>query len=239
MNRRTCYFGGIDNARLDHLLEFIADGIVTEALFHPLHFLDDNGTFNAGILCDNAQRFFQGALDNGHPRVFITLELFFEFVQRIGNVQVSYPAAGHDPLFHGRPGRGKRVFDAQLLLLQLSFGCGTDLDDGYAAGELCQPLLQFFPIEIRGSILDLDANLTNPLFDQLRVAGTVNDNGLFLADTDLAGPAEHIDINIFEVDPDILGDYLSACKDSDIFEHRFAAIAETGGLDGNTGKGAA
>ena len=66
-----------------------------------------------------------------------------------------HAAAGHDALFDGRLGRVHRVFDARLLLLHLGLGGRTDLDDGDAADELGQPLLQLLAVVVRGGVLDL------------------------------------------------------------------------------------
>ena len=68
-------------------------------------------------------------------------------------------AAGHDALFDGRLGGVHRVLDARLLLLHLGLGGRTDLDDGDAADELRQPLLQLLAVVVRGRVLDLRADL--------------------------------------------------------------------------------
>ena len=64
-------------------------------------------------------------------------------------------AAGHDALFHSGAGRGQGVLDAQLALLHLDLGRGAHLDDGHAAGQLGQALLELLLVVIAGGVLDL------------------------------------------------------------------------------------
>ena len=52
----------------------------------------------------------------------------------------------------------------------------------------------------------------------------------FLLDDDPLGPAELIELNVFQLDAQILADKRAAREGRDVAEHRLAAIAETGGL---------
>ena len=70
-----------------------------------------------------------------------------------------------------------RVLDARLLLLHLGFGGRTDLDDGDAADEFREPLLQLFTVVVRGGVLDLRADLLDAALDRLRLAGAFDDRG--------------------------------------------------------------
>ena len=70
-------------------------------------------------------------------------------------------AAGHDALFDRGAGGAERVLDAVLLLLQLGLGGGADLDDGHAAGQLGQPLLELLAVVVRGGVLDLGLDLAS------------------------------------------------------------------------------
>ena len=60
-----------------------------------------------------------------------------------------------------------RILDAGFLLFHLRLRGGPDLDHRDAADELRQPLLQFFPVVIRGHILDLGAKLFDAPLDCL------------------------------------------------------------------------
>ena len=69
-------------------------------------------------------------------------------------------------------------------------------------------------------------------FDVLLLAGAFDDRGVFLVDHDLAGAAEHVDRDAFELHAEFIGDQLTAGQDRDVLQHRLAAIAEAGRLDG-------
>jgi hypothetical protein len=65
----------------------------------------------------------------------------------------------------------QRVLDAGLLLLHLGLGRGADLDDGHAADELGEALLELLAIVVAGGVLDLLADLlTRPLIASLSPA---------------------------------------------------------------------
>ena len=68
-------------------------------------------------------------------------------------------AAGDDALLDRGPGGGQRVLDAVLLLLELHLGGGADLDDGDAAGQLGQALLELLAVPVRVGVLDLALDL--------------------------------------------------------------------------------
>ena len=60
------------------------------------------------------------------------------------------PPPGDDAFLNGGAGRGERILNAELLLLHLDFGRSADLDDGHAAGQLGQTLLQLLAVVIGG-----------------------------------------------------------------------------------------
>ena len=64
-------------------------------------------------------------------------------------------AAGHDALFDGRARRVQRILDARLLLLHLGLGGRADLDDGDAADQLRESLLELLAVVVGGGLLDL------------------------------------------------------------------------------------
>ena len=64
-------------------------------------------------------------------------------------------------------------------------------------------------------------------------AGALDDRGLVLGDDDLAGLAEQLEADALELQADLFRDDLAAGEDRDVLEHRLAALAEAGGLDGD------
>src|SRR5258706_102737 len=79
-------------------------------------------------------------------------------------------ASGNDALLDRGLGGGHRVLDAVLLLLQLDLGGGADLDDGHAAGQLGQPLLELLAVVVGVGVLDLGLDLVDPALDLLFAA---------------------------------------------------------------------
>ena len=143
--------------------------------------------------------------------------------------QQGHATAGHDALFDGRLGGGDGVLDAVLLLLELHLGGGADLDDGHAAGQLGQTLLQLLPVVVGVGVLDLGLDLVDAALDVVLGAGALDDGGLVLGDDDLAGPAQQVEGDVLELEADLLGDDLAAGEDGDVLQHGLAALAEARG----------
>jgi putative effector of murein hydrolase LrgA (UPF0299 family) len=67
--------------------------------------------------------------------------------------------------------------DAVLALLHLDLGRGADLDDGDAAGELGEALVQLLLVPVGVGVLDLLADLVDPGLDLAVLATAVDDRG--------------------------------------------------------------
>src|SRR5262249_58234109 len=111
-------------------------------------------------------------------------------------------------------------------------GASAEPDHRDAARELRQPLVQLLAVIVGGGLLDLLLDLADAGFDILLLAGAVDDRGLLLLDDDLLGAAEHRGGDVLELDAEIFRNQLAAGEDRDVFEHRLAAVAEAGSLDG-------
>ena len=142
-------------------------------------------------------------------------------------------AAGDDALLDGGLGGADRVLDAVLLLLELDLGGRADLEDGDAAGQLGQALLELLAVVVGVGVLDLGLDLRDAALDVVLVAGALDDGGLVLGDDDLAGLAEQVEGGVLELEADLLGDDLATGEDGDVLQHGLAAVAEAGGLDGD------
>ncbi len=120
----------------------------------------------------------------------------------------------------------KRILDAGLLLLHLRLGGRADLDDGDAADQLGQTLLELLAVVVRGGVLDLDANLLHPRLDVGLLACPLDDRGVVLVDRDALGAAEVLERDALQLDAEILADGLTAGEDRDVLHHLLATIAE-------------
>src|SRR5207302_7968826 len=110
-------------------------------------------TLEAGVVGELAERLLERADDDRRARPLVVLEAVE--LDRLDRVQERDAAARHDALLEGRAGGLERVLDAVLLLLHLRLGRRTDLDDGHAAGQLREALLQLLAIEVGVGVLDL------------------------------------------------------------------------------------
>ena len=124
----------------------------------------------------------------------------FSFSSALAPRSSATPPPGHDALFDRRLGRVHRVLDARLLLLHLGLGGRTDLDDGDAADQLREPLLQLLTVVVRGRVLDLRADLLDAALDRLLAAGALDDRRVVLVDGDLLGLAEILELDVLELD---------------------------------------
>ena len=76
-------------------------------------------------------------------------------------LQEGRAAAGDEALLDRRAGRRERILDAVLLLLELDLGGRADLDDGDAAGQLGEALLELLAVVVGGGVLDLGLDLAH------------------------------------------------------------------------------
>src|SRR5205814_97710 len=121
--------------------------------------------------------------------------------------------------------------DAPFLLLHLGLGRRADIDDGHAAREFRETLLEFFAIVIARRFFDLTTDLRNASFDIDLLAFALDNGGVFLVDGGTLGPAELFELHVLELDAEIFRDATSAGQHRDVFQHRLATIAEAGRLD--------
>src|SRR5690606_22680026 len=120
--------------------------------------------------------------------------------------------------------------DAVLLLLQLHFGGGADLDDGDATGQLAEALLGLFAVPVALGFVQDGADLGDAGIDVLLLALAFDDGRLFLGRHDAAGAAEVGDFDAIERAADLLGDDGAAGQDGNVAEVVLLAVAEAGGL---------
>ncbi len=232
LERRAHHLGRIDDAGLHQVLVLlglsIEAGLVVE-LLDPLH---DDRTFVARVGSDPPHRLFDRARDDVEADLLVAFEL--QAVEHLARAHQRNTAAGHDALFDGRLGRVHRVFDPRLLLLHLGLGGCTDLDDGHAADELREPLLQLLTVVVGGRVLDLRADLLHAPLDGVRAAAALDDRRVVLVDRDLLGLAEVFELDVLELEAEVFRDGLAAGEDGDVLQHGLAAITEPGRLHGRS-----
>ena len=102
------------------------------------------------------------------PVLIIAGRFVRELLNAREHVEQRDAAAGNNALFHSRAGCGKCVLNAELELLHLDFGGCTNRDDGYAARELGQALLELFLVVIGRGFANLNLDRRDACFDLFR-----------------------------------------------------------------------
>src|SRR6185437_3453412 len=168
--------------------------------------------------------------DDLRTHALVTLELLDELIDNLARTNQRNAAARNNALFDSRASRMHRILNARLLLLHLGLGSRTDLDDGHAADQLRQPLLQLLAVVVRGGLLDLRANLLHAALDLAIRSAAIDDRRVVLVDGDALRRAQVLDLHALELDAEILSDGFTASQNSDVLEHGLAAVAEARSL---------
>jgi hypothetical protein len=103
----------------------------------------------------------------------VALELLGQLVDGGLGPQQGHAAAGDDTLLDGGLGGRHGVLDAVLLLLELHLGGGADLEDGHAAGQLGEALLELLAVVVGVGVVDLGLDLGDAALEVLLAAATV------------------------------------------------------------------
>jgi hypothetical protein len=172
------------------------------------------------------------------PRAEVDVIRLLVDLDRFDGVDENDAAAGDDAFFESRARRVKSILDAMLGLFHLDFGRRADLDDGHAAGQLGETLLELLAVEVAIGVFDLALDLLDATLDGVGITGAVDDRRVVFGDDDLAGAAELRDLGVLELEAHLFGDDLAAGEDGDVFEHTLAPIAKARCLDGDAGEGA-
>src|SRR5476649_1466182 len=208
---RAGHLGRIDNAGLDHVRVFASRNVVTFVTLAAFDFVDNDGTFTAGVFDERAQRLLDGTTDDVDADLFVACD--FELVEDLLGADESHTAAGDDTFFHGRTGRVEGILDAGFLFLERGFGRGADIDDGNATGQLGQTFLELFLVVVGGGFLDLTADLGHAALDVGILAFAFDDRGVFLVDHDPLGAAEIFQAHVLELDAEVLAEETATGED--------------------------
>ncbi|CAN4044979.1 AAA+ ATPase domain-containing protein, partial [Dysosmobacter welbionis] len=234
------HLGGIDDAGGDHVAVLLLVGIKAVAgLAGGADLLQDHGAIQTGVGSDLTDGSLQGLGHDADTGLFVALHAGKQSLHGGDHVHEDGAAAGHNAFLNSGAGGVQGVLDAELLLLHLGLGGSADLDDGHAASQLSQPLLQLLLVIVAGGGGDLRADLAHAILDGLAVAGTVHDGGVLLGDLHLAGAAQHIHGGALQLQTDLLGNHGAAGQNGDILQHLLAAVAKAGSLDTHHVQGAA
>ena len=223
----------VDDAVIDEVA--VLEGIGVEALTvgHLGNAGNDDGAVEASVFGDPERRAGQGAGDGENADLSLALEALGEGLEFLGNLDQHGAAAGDDTLFDGRAGRVDGVFNTQLALVYLGLGSGADADNGHAAGELSQALLELFLIPGGIGALDLATDLLAAFLYCLSGAAAIDDDGVILGDGHAASGTEHVEASLVEVDAHLWVDDGGTGNDGQVIHESLAALAKVRGLNGS------
>src|SRR6185437_11739122 len=223
---------GIEHAGLDQIFVLAGQGVVAEVVvLGVVDFAENDCAFFAGVFGDLTQRLLQSALHDVNADLLVAFSP--DFLKGRNATGKCNSAARDDSLFNRRARRMHRVFHAGFLFLHFGFGGCADFNDGNAADQLRQPLLQLLAVVVAGGLIDLAANFLYAAFDLVMLAFAFDDGGVVLVDGDFLRLAKIGNLNVFELDAEVFGDGFAAGQNCDVLQHGLATIAKTRGLDGS------
>ena len=155
-----------------------------------------------------------------------------ERYERLARAQQCQAAAGQDTFLDRRAGRMQRILDTALLLFHPGFGGRADLDQRDTAGELGGALLQLFLVVIADVIFGLLADFLDAIVDSVGLSAAADKGGVFFRGFNAFCRAQVGDAGFLQRQTERFGDDRAAGNYRNIFQHRLAAVAKTGCLDG-------
>src|SRR4029079_2809648 len=157
----------------------------------------------AGVVGDLPGGRLERLADDVDTDLLLALEL--ELVECRDRLEERRATAGDEALLDRRAGGREGVLDAVLLLLELDLGGRADLDDGDAAGQLGEALLELLAVVVRGGLLDLRLDLRHARLDLLRRTLAIDDRRVVLGGDHAARLAEVLERDRVELPADLLG----------------------------------
>ncbi len=124
----------------------------------------------------------------------------------------------------------QRVLDAHLAFLQFRLGGRADLDQGHAAGQLGDALVELLALVVAGQRLALLLDCGDAVANRLRIAGPADDRRAVLVDLHPPRVAQLLQRRLGERQAQLAGDHRAAGQHRHVLQHGLAAIAESGRL---------
>src|SRR5690606_34151598 len=169
LQRGTRHLDRVVDAGSEQVLVLAGRGVEAVTRREVLDLLDHDAALKAGVDGDLAQRSGDGRLHDARTGGLVALEL--EGGEGLGaGLDEGHATTGDDALLNGGLRVADSVLDAVLALLELDLGGRARLDDGHAAGELGEALLELLAVVVGVGVLDLLADLLDATLDLLRRA---------------------------------------------------------------------
>ena len=206
---------GVEDAHLDHVAPLAVGRVETLAGGQLGNLVDHDSALKASVLGDGSDRSGQSLLDDVDADLLLGV-VNLDSIERRSSVHEGDAATGDDALLDSSTGCLQGVLDAVLDFLELGLGSSADLDDGNAAGELGQALLELLAVEVRGGVLHLALDLSDAGVDGLLGASAADNDGVVLGDGDGLSGTEHIGGNVSDLHAQLVQSSLTTGEDGDV-----------------------
>ena len=154
-----------------------------------------------------------------------------QLVELRSDLEQGEAAARDNALLDRRPGGIDRILDQLGAALLLDRRGTAREDHRRAAGQLCDPFLEFVPLDIFGCGIVLAHDLFAARGDLLLIAPSGRDQRFRGGDAYLARGAEVVQFRLFELPAEIDRNDAASGSNRDILEHRLAPMAEFRRMD--------
>jgi hypothetical protein len=164
LQSRAGHLGRVDDALCEQVTVLTGRSVEAESGLELGDLVGHNTGLHACVEGDLLQRRLDGNADDVRARCLVTGEL--ESLERLlAGLDESDATTGDDALLDGCLRVANGVLDAVLALLELDLGGRARLDDGDAAGELGEALLELLAVVVAGGFLDMSADLLHAALD--------------------------------------------------------------------------
>src|SRR5207302_1929553 len=136
-------------------------------------------------------------------------------------------------LFHRGACSREGIFNARLSVLEFDFSAGSHLDQGHAARQLRQSLLELLTIIVAGRLRNLCPDLTNARLNGRLASLALNDGCMILGSHHMTSRTKVIECRAVEAATGLFTNDLPTSQDSDILQHLLAAITKARSFDGD------
>src|SRR6185437_4839084 len=183
---------------------FLARGIEAVIAFSFEHAGDHHPAVDRGVFGDLPGRCIERAPDDLHAGLLIAFALGLFLCDRFDTTQQRKAAAGNDPFGDCSLGRANGVVERLFPCFHLRLGWRADANDGDAARQLRQPLLQLVLVVFAGRLFDFSPDLLNAPLDLLAYARPADDRGVVLVDDGALATTELLDLRVLQFQPRFL-----------------------------------
>ena len=240
LQRRTGHLGRVDDAGLEQVDELAGGGVEADGAGLALDLLHDDRTLETGVVGDEPSRRLERPVDRTGTGGLVALERLdgaLATAARARSRAVPPPATTPSSMA-ARVAERASSMRCFFSLSSTSVAAPT-LTTATPPASLARRSWSFSrsQSESVSSISRLICAM-RPLTSSSD-AGALDDGGVVLGDDDLAGLTEQVERGVVELEADLFGDDLATGEDGHVGQHRLAALAEAGGLDGDRVEGAA